>query len=59
MSPPSGSWASKAWSALLVVVAVALGVRVAWELLKPLAGVLLLVAVLVGLVLWALRGRQP
>ncbi len=39
-------WPAKAMSAVVVVLAVAVGARVAWELLAPLVPVLL---VLVGL----------
>lgn len=47
--PLPGSWQSRVWSALLVLVAVAVGARIVWEVLHPLLGGLLVLVVLVGL----------
>jgi len=46
MADKSAKWEAKVMSAVVVVLAVAVGARVAWELLAPLVSVLL---VLVGL----------
>lgn len=54
---PSSSWATKVWQAGLVVLAVALIGRVAYELLLPLLPGLVVVLVLVAVGSLALRGR--
>ena len=46
MADKAATWVAKAMSAVVVILAVAVGARVAWELLTPLVPVLL---VLVGL----------
>lgn len=54
---PSSSWATKAWQAGLVVLAVAVISRVAYELLLPLLPGLAVFLVLVAVGSLALRGR--
>lgn len=57
MSGPGPSWTARAMSAVGTVLAVAVAGRVAWELLSPLVGPLLIITVLCAAVLWFQRRR--
>ena len=56
VSDKTGRWQTKAMSAVVVVLAVAVGARVAWELLGPLVP-LLAVAVTLGVIYALIFGR--
>jgi hypothetical protein len=56
VSGKSGKWQAKAMSAVVAVLTVAVGARVAWELLGPLVP-LLAVAVMLGVIYALIFGR--
>lgn len=55
---PRSSWAGRALEAIVILVAVAFGAQLVWNLLQPLIGPLLVLAVLVGLLVMVLRRRR-
>lgn len=49
------SWMSRITSSLVTVVLVAATARLAWELLRPLVGVVVVLAITLTLVAWMLN----
>ena len=54
---PSGSWLSHVWRGALTLMASAIALRVAWELVKPLATPACVGLVVLGAV-WVYRRRH-
>jgi hypothetical protein len=57
-APSSATLTARALSAVTTVLVVAVGARLAWELMRPLLGPLLVLVMLLGVLALAVRRRR-
>lgn len=57
-SPTQGSWTSRVFAAVVMLLVIAGAARATWELLRPLLGALVVVAMLVAILGFLVRRHR-